>query len=121
MSPSAVGSRSPKRRTRLFASITLLPVFICLFFASPVPARAEDRQCVKKVAPVYPEMARRLHIAGSIRVTATVDSTGAVVKAESNSPNKLLVQAAIDAVKHWKFATGDGTETVIVLINFEAV
>jgi TonB family protein len=60
-----------------------------------------------------------MHIAGAILVSVTIDATGRVTKAESTSGNKLLVGAAIDAVKQWKFAPGDGTETMTVTINFE--
>jgi TonB family protein len=52
-------------------------------------------------------------------VVATVDAAGGVSNASSESGNKLLAEAAIDAVKHWKFAPGEGSSTVVVQINFD--
>jgi TonB family protein len=83
------------------------------------PLQAQDRSVVHKVPPVYPPIARQLGITGVVVVTTTVDATGKVIKAESTSGNKLLAPSAIDAVKQWKFAPGDGTETFPVSVNFE--
>ena len=58
-------------------------------------------------------------ITGIVVVVATVDASGKVIKADSTSGNKLLVASAIEAVKQWKFAAGDTTETFPVSINFE--
>lgn len=80
---------------------------------------ADDRAVVHRVPPVYPEMAKRMHISGTVRVLTTVDATGTVTKVEGQGSNKILSGAAEDAVKHWKFAAGDGIATVTVQINFD--
>jgi TonB family protein len=90
--------------------------FMILFVA---PLHAQERAAVHKVPPVYPPIARQLGITGVVVVTTTVDATGKVVKAESTSGNKLLAPSAIDAVKQWKFAPGDGTDTFTVSVSFE--
>jgi len=101
-------------------SIRAIPLLAIAFLALAItPLRAQDRAAVHKVAPTYPPMARQMGITGTVIVTATVDASGKVIKAESTSGNKLLATAAIDAVKQWKFATGDGTQTVPVAVNFE--
>ena len=64
-------------------------------------------------------MRNKWGISGTVVVTATVDASGKVIKAESTSGNKLLAGAAIDAVKQWKFTAGDTTATFPVTINFE--
>ena len=91
-----------------------------LFFLATTALHAQGRKAVSKTPPVYPALAKQMHIGGVIRVSATVDASGNVVKAESDSPNKMLVSAAVDAVKKWKFAPGDANETVVVEVNFEA-
>ena len=99
--------------------IAVLPLAFGLFLTSVAPLHAQERQSVSKVAPIYPELAKRMHITGTIRVVATVDASGAVLKAESDSGNKMLATAAIDAVKRWKFAPGEGHSTVTVQVVFE--
>ena len=92
---------------------------ITLLALSVTPLFGEDRPAVRKVPPVYPPIARQMGITGVVMVSATVDPTGKVVKAESTSDNKILAPAAIDAVRQWKFAPGDATETVTVAVSFE--
>ena len=103
---------SPKSSLVLFAA--------GLFCLTTNSLHAQSRKAVSKTPPTYPALAKQMHIGGVIRVAATVDAGGNVVKAESDSPNKMLVSAAVDAVKRWKFAPGDATETITVEINFEA-
>ena len=99
---------------------TLLPLLaVLLLVASATPLHAQNRVAVSKVPPVYPPIARQMGITGVVTVSATVDAAGKVIKAESGSGNKLLAPAAIDAVKQWKFAPGEGTVTVTVSVTFE--
>ena len=95
----------------------LLPLAFLLAVGGPL--QAQERASIHKVPPIYPEMAKRMHITGSVKVVATVDAAGGVSNAQSDSGNKVLAQAAIDAVKRWKFAPGEGSSTVVVQINFD--
>ena len=90
-----------------------------LLLVITAPVYGQDRESIHKVPPIYPEMAKRMHITGTVKVIATVDPAGGVSNAISDSGNKVLAQAAIDAVKRWKFAPGQGTATVVVQINFD--
>jgi TonB family protein len=103
--------------TAILQTLPLL-AFICAVLAV-APLCAQERAAVHKVPPAYPAIARQMGISGTVIVTATVDASGKVIKAESTSGNKLLASAAIDAVKQWKFAPGDATATFPVTINFE--
>jgi TonB family protein len=83
-----------------------------------MPASAADRAARSKVAPVYPEIAKRMKITGSVKVQATVDAEGNVTAVKSLDGNRMLAAAAEDAVKKWKFAAGDAGEAVEVTLNF---
>jgi len=114
-------SRSLIQRPSLLANLSkALPLLaLALLFFTVAPMHAQARAAVHKVPPVYPPIARQLGITGVVVVTTTVDASGKVIKAESTSGNKLLAPSAIDAVKQWKFAPGDATDTFSVSINFE--
>jgi TonB family protein len=94
-----------------------LPVLACLLFA--LPGHADERRVEKRVPPVYPEIAKRMRIAGIVHVEATVSPDGSVTAAKAITGNKMLSGAAEDAVKHWKFVPGDAQSTVGIDINFE--
>ena len=99
---------------RLFQAAALL-----LVLSIALPARAGDDRAVKsRVAPVYPEIARRMKIAGDVRVVATVDPDGKVSDAKAISGNRMLGSAAEDAVRKWRFAPGATVSTVNLDITF---
>lgn len=58
---------------------------------------------VEAPKPVYPLDARRLQTQGQVWVHLVIDEKGDVIKAEPVSGDSLLVAAAVDAMKHWKF------------------
>ena len=92
---------------------------VALMIAIALPASAGNDRAVKsKVPPVYPELAKRMRITGVVKVEATVDPDGKVTAVKVISGNSALQNAAEDAVRKWKFVTGDGTETVSVDVNF---
>jgi TonB family protein len=59
---------------------------------------------LERVSPVYPEAARKERIMGLVVVETVVDVTGAVREARAvESPDEALTQAAIEAVRQWRF------------------
>jgi len=110
------GAGLRRTRMRLFEICALL-----LIFAMALPAHGADERAVKtRVAPTYPEIAKRLRIAGIVKVEATVDPDGKVLDVKTISGNRMLSEAAEDAVRKWKFEAGDGKATVDININFTA-
>jgi TonB family protein len=83
-----------------------------------MPAHAADRGIKMRVAPAYPEIAKRMKITGVVKLDVTVDADGKVTAVKTVEGNRMLSQAAEDAVHKWKFAPGDGSDTVTVDINF---
>lgn len=84
-----------------------------------LPVRAGDTRAVKsRVPPVYPEVAKRMHITGEVELQVTVDAQGRVKDVKPLSGNHMLSAAAEDAVRQWKYVTGDGDAVLTVTINF---
>jgi TonB family protein len=110
-----IKSRSLRRAaTRLLPAVALS---LAVMLAMPAWA-AGDRAVKERVPPVYPEIAKRLKIAGTVVVEATVDANGRVGGVKTVSGNRMLSIAAEDAVRKWKFESGSGTDTVDVQVNF---
>ena len=66
---------------------------------------------ISSVAPVYPALAKAQHISGEVRIDALIDATGRVTTMKVVSGPAQLHQAAMDALRQWKYqpATLDGT------------
>ncbi len=97
------------------APLVAVLALTCISLACP----AENRKVEKRVQPVYPELARRMHVGGIVRISATVAPDGTVTEAKTVNGNKLLSLAAEEAVKKWKFVASDAQSTVDIDINFE--
>jgi TonB family protein len=80
----------------------LLTLAILLFL--PLQARAGDREIVSRSKAVYPEMAKRMKITGSVLLNATVEANGHVKAVNTIMGNGMLAEAAKEAVSKWKFA-----------------
>jgi TonB family protein len=81
---------------------------------------APDRKVASKVAPVYPELAKRMHLHGIVRVEAVVRPNGAVKSTRVLGGNPVLVDAALEAVGKWKFEPAQAETTEVVQVTFDA-
>jgi len=75
---------------------------------------AGGRKVVSKVIPLYPELARRLKLEGTVKLEVTVAPNGAAKKIDVVGGNPVLVKAAEDAVSnyHWAAGTQESREEV---------
>ena len=53
--------------------------------------------------PTYPQMARIAHIQGNVVLQATISKTGTVENLRAMQGHPILIQAALDAVRQWKY------------------
>lgn len=53
--------------------------------------------------PQYPQMAKIAHVQGDVVLQATISKGGAIENLRAVSGPPMLVQAAVDAVKEWKY------------------
>jgi len=58
---------------------------------------------IRRVEPVYPPMARNARIQGSVVLFATIGAAGTIENLRVLSGHPLLVAAAVDAVKQWRY------------------
>lgn len=92
---------------------------LALVVAMAVSVRAADQRAVQsRVAPTYPEIAKRLKITGVVHLEVTVNAAGKVTGVKTISGNHMLAVAAEEAVQEWKFEPGAGSATVEVDVNF---
>lgn len=58
---------------------------------------------LRKVEPVYPQLARQARVRGVVRIAATVGVNGKLRNITALSGSPLLVPAAMDAVRRWAY------------------
>jgi TonB family protein len=78
------------------------------------------RKVIYRVAPVCPELARKMHIQGTVKLEALVRPNGTVKNTHPLGGNPVLVEAASDAVAKWKFEAGPNETTEVVQLVFVA-
>ena len=58
---------------------------------------------INKVSPVYPDVARTSRVQGQVVLRAVIGKDGSVENLQVISGHPMLTQAALDAVKQWKY------------------
>ena len=73
---------------------------------------------VKEVKPVYPPIAFSAGVEGSVEVEATIGTDGTVIDAHVVRSIPLLDEAAVEAVRQWKFTPVGKPRTVTIELMF---
>lgn len=104
-------------------ALALCLVLIGGLAATSVPLawgqEALNRKVKSKVAPAYPELARRMNITGVVKVLITVTPAGSVKDAKLVGGHPVFAGSALDAVKKWRFEASPQESTGIVEFHFD--
>ena len=68
-----------------------------------VGGQVQTAKLINKVQPVYPPLAKQARIQGTVRLQAIIAKDGSVVELQVLSGHPLLQQAALDAVRQWRY------------------
>jgi len=96
--PPAIAEAAAGAPTATSANTALPPEGI-----AKVPADAAEGSLVRRVEPQYPEQARLQRIQGPVVLHIRIGRTGAVQEVKLVSGDPLLAEAAIAAVRQWRF------------------
>ncbi len=103
---------------------TSLAFSLLLFFHIPLALKAQDpaetkpsqqdtpskqheltaARLINRVNPEYPKKARKQHVEGRVRLHAIIAKDGSVKNLEVISGDPLLVDAALKAVRQWRYS-----------------
>jgi len=107
-------------RRLVAAAIAVLTLALTMGIA-PVKAQSDDiiRRAKSKVQPPYPELARKMSIAGTVKIEVVVSPNGTVKDARVVGGHPVLATAALDAAKKWRFEPAPNDSTGVIDFKFE--
>ena len=89
-------------------------------FAQSGSTDESKRKVKTKTAPLYPDLAKRMNVAGKVKIEVVITPEGRVKSTRVVGGHPLLVQVCQDAVKEWKFASAPEETTQVVEFEFHA-
>jgi protein TonB len=107
------------RKLAAFVAIAVVSLSQLQAQSTTVPS-ISARKVIAHVAPTYPDLAKKMHVQGTVKIEAVVRPNGLVRSTRVLGGNPVLIEAASDAVKKWKFETGPSETTEVVQLSFEA-
>jgi TonB family protein len=114
----------PVKHRIIFASIGLA-LLLGGSAVLPLKASAQDnaseagkRKVRTRVAPEYPALAKQMNVTGKVKIEATVAADGHVTNTKVVGGSPLLVNAALNAVKQWRFEPGPKETMEVVEFTF---
>jgi TonB family protein len=82
------------------------------------PAESAKRKVKTKTVPEYPELARQMNATGKVKIEATISADGKVTNTKVIGGSPLLVGAAQEALKKWRFETAAKESVEVVEFDF---
>jgi TonB family protein len=77
------------------------------------------RKVINRIAPVYPELAKQLHVGGVVKLEVVIRANGNVKSTQAVGGNPVLIESATEAVRKWRFETAPEDTTEVVQLTFD--
>jgi len=95
----------------------VLPL-IALFVLPSALSAGAGRKVVRAAQPVYPSLAKQMRLSGTVRLEATVASSGKVSDVKVIGGNPVLSQSAAEAARKWQYEPASTTTVEEISFNF---
>jgi len=109
---------TPMRRVGgLIVAMTLSAGLLAWANAAQAQDRSE-RKVINRIAPVYPELAKRMHVSGVVKLEVVIRANGNVKSTKVVGGNPVLIGPATLAVGKWKFEAAPEETTEVIQLTF---
>jgi len=78
----------------------------------------EARKVLAQSQPEYPELAKRLRLAGAVKVQVIIGADGNIKNTKVLGGNPVLVESTLEALKKWRYAPSGSETTTTLEFNF---
>jgi TonB family protein len=103
---------------KLTISGLLLASAVLLGSSASHAQEVSKRRLLVRAAPEYPALARTMALQGIVKVEALVAPDGTVKNAEIKGGHPVLAQAALNAVRRWKWESAAHESHEVVEVKF---
>jgi TonB family protein len=91
---------------------------LMLIFSGVTVFGQSGRKVVNNPEPVYPELAKRMHLTGVVKVLVTIGPEGQIKNMEFQGGHPVLIDAVQTALKQWKFAPASSESKAVLEFKF---
>jgi TonB family protein len=102
----------------LFGALALSSAVLVLQPGSAFAQEVLLRKVKTRIPPDYPELAKRMSLAGTVKLEVVVASNGSLKNAKVLGGHPVLATAALDAIKRWKFEPANAESTGTIEFRF---
>jgi TonB family protein len=78
----------------------------------------ESRKALSNPVPVYPEVAKRMRLTGTVKVQIVIGADGRIKEKNFIGGHPVLVSSVEETLKDWKYAPARGETTTQLQFNF---
>lgn len=112
-----------KLRVSSIAITSILFLFTSAALVPKVKAQETSTDAVKRkiktrIVPDFPVLAKQMNVTGKVKIEVTISADGRVTSTKVVGGSPLLVGAAQEAVKRWRFEAAPKESTEIIEFNF---
>src|SRR5215470_3117702 len=110
-------------RLRIWNKVALFAGAAALLWGSTGFAQSgstdESKRKIKtKVAPTYPDLAKRMNVSGKVKIEVVISPDGRIKSTRVVGGHPLLTQACQDVLKDWRFVSGPEETTQVIEFEF---
>lgn len=91
------------RRSLFWPAVVILFSLLVAPYSQSQQDAPGKRRLVERSAAPYPSLARNMGLQGTVRVEAVVSADGSVKAVDVKGGHPVLAQAAVNAVRKWKW------------------
>src|SRR5262249_38425586 len=98
----------------------LVTFALAMALCAPLCAQEAKRAMKTQAKPAYPELAKRMNVAGAVKVEVVVAPNGSGKSAKALGGHPLLIDAAITAARNTKFEASAEETKELIIYNFSS-
>lgn len=105
--------------TKRFWRTACAMLVIGMGLRGPSAVAQEHRKAISHPAPVYPEIAKRMQLAGTVKVQVVIAPDGQIKDTRVIGGHPILVNTVQETLKNWKYATSTSETTLVLEFSFQ--